>query len=199
MPFKLDFLDTVAHDVGMLTYRDEEDTLKSRRWLINASVGTTAEANHFFNNPNHFLQFLKRFLPSMGMIYAALRTVIGYQSRAMTITLDERETVHAPVKNLGIVKNPHFTGSLSYDTPYEPGSGHFYVHLLRRVSFPTLAFRLVGLLFGNFSGARGTHSWRATRLRIEGDRPFAVEGDGEVVTVTRAYFTVVPGLLQVCS
>jgi diacylglycerol kinase family enzyme len=199
VPFKLDFLSTAAHDIGMLTYRNEEGELRSRRWLINASVGTTAEANRFFNNPNGLLRTLKKLVPSVGMVYAALRTVINYHSRIMTVTLDEKDSVHVPVKNLGIVKNPHFTGSLSYDSPYEPASGHFYVHLLERVWFPRLALTLLGLLYGKFSGSRGTHSWRATRLRIEADRPFAVEGDGEVVTVSRAYFSVVPGLLQVCT
>jgi diacylglycerol kinase (ATP) len=199
VPFRLDFLTTVAHDVGMLTYRDQRDELRSRRWLINASIGTTAEANWFFNNPNRPLRVLKRFLPSLGMVYAALRTLFGYPSRLMTITLDETETMHAWVKNLGIVKNPHFTGSLSYDSPYEPSSGHFYVHLLGKTSLPRLVLTLIGLLHGKFSGKKSTRTWRATRLRIESDTPFAVEGDGEVVTVKRAYFSVVPGLLRICT
>lgn len=199
VPFKLDFLGTIRHDVCVLTYRNEADELHSRRWIINASVGTTAEANHFFNNPNGVLRFLKRFIPSWGMAYAALRTIVSYESRAMSITLDERETVHARVKNLGIVKNPHFTGELSYDSPYEPGSGHFYVHLLRNVSFPRLVLTLIGLLRGRFSGLKSTQSWRATRVRINADLPFAVEGDGEVIMANRAYFSVVPDLIQVCT
>jgi diacylglycerol kinase family enzyme len=61
-----------------------------------------------------------------------------------------------------------------------------------------LIWTLAGLLFGRFNGRR-TGSWRATRLRIESDRPFAVEGDGEVVMAIRAYFSVVPDLLRVCT
>lgn len=197
--FKLDFVAAIPHDVCLLTYRDEAGELRSRRWLINASIGTTAEANRLFNNPDAVLRFLKRFLPAAAMVYAALRTVLSYKSRRMAITLDEGETIHARVKNLGIVKNPHFTGALSYDSPYEPGSGHVYVHLMNGVSVPRLALTLLGLLRGKFSGRKGTRSWRATRLRIATDEPFAVEGDGEVVMAKRAYFTVVPGLLQVCT
>ena len=199
IPLRLDFVATVAHDVGLLTYRDEADNLQSRRWIINASVGTTAEANHFFNQPNRTLRALKRLLPAWGMAYAALRTILTYRSRRMTLTLDEAETVRARVKNLGVVKNPHFTGSLCYGSPYEPGSGHFYVHLLRNVSFPRLALTLFGLLRGRFHGNGGAQSWRATKLRVEADAPFAVEGDGEVVVTSRAYFSVVPGLIRVCT
>ncbi len=198
VPFKLDFVTTIAHDVCLLTYRDVQQALHTRRWLINASVGTTAEANRFFNAPDATLRWMKRVVPSLAMVYAALRTVFGYRSRPMTITLDETQTVYARVKNLGVVKNPHFTGTLKYNSPYEPGSGHFYVHLLKRVSLPRLIWTLAGLLFGRFSGHR-TGSWRATRLRIEAEQPLAVLGDGEVVTAIRAYFSVVPDLLRVCT
>ncbi len=196
---KLDFGAAIPHDVGVLTYLDEANALCSRRWLVNASIGTAAEANRFFNHPNFLLRVLKRFLPSLGMIYAALRTVVGYRSRKMVITVDESDTVYTRVKNLGVVKNPHFTGALRYDTPHEPGGGYFYVHLLKNVPLPSLAVTLLGLLRGKFAGRKGARSWRATRLRIEADQPFTVEGDGEVVTATRAYLTLVPDLLQVCT
>ena len=199
IPFKLDFLSTVSHDICLLTYRGVDEGLHSRRWLVNASVGMTAEANHRFNGEGALLRFMKRFSPWRGMVYAALRTVLGYRSCEMAITLDETETIHARVKNLGIVKNPHFTGSLRYDSPYEPSSGHVYVHLLKNVSLVRLLVTLVGLLRGKFTGGRNAASWRATRVRIQAHRPFAVEGDGEVVTARRAYFSVVPGLLQVCT
>ncbi len=199
LPFRLDFLATVQHDVGLLTYRDDQDQLRSRRWLINASVGTAAEANRLFNSSERGLNLLKRVAPGVAMVYAALRTVFGFRCREMTLTIDESETVHTSVKNLGVVKNPHFTGALRYDSPYEPGSGHFFVHLLGRTSLPCLVVALGRLLLGRFAGQTGARSWRATRLRIEADRPFVVEGDGEVVTARKAYFTLVPDLLQVAT
>jgi diacylglycerol kinase family enzyme len=199
VPFKLDFVSTVRHDVGLLTYRDEDEKLHTRRWLINVSVGTTAEANHLFNNPDPPLRFFKRFSPWRGMAYAALRTLVGYRPSKMSITVDGDDSVHTRVRNLGVVKNPHFTGALRYDSPYEPGGGHFYVHLLRNLPLPGVVLALARLAFGKFNGHNGTRSWRATRLRIQAERPFAVEGDGEVVTTSRAYLSVVPDLLQVCT
>ncbi len=165
------------------------------------SVGTTAEANCFFNTPNRPLRFFKRYSPWRGIVYATLRTLVGYRPYKMSITVDEHDTVHTRVRNLSIVKNPHFTGALRYDSPYEPGGGHFYVHLLRNLPLPRVVLTLARLALGKFSGRNGTRSWRATRVRIESEagRPFAVEGDGEVVTALRAYFSVVPDLLQVCT
>jgi diacylglycerol kinase (ATP) len=195
---KLDFDSTIWHDVCLLTYRDGADAVHSRRWMINASVGTTAEANHFFNSPGRTLRFLKRF-PSWAIAYSALRTLFRFRGHHMAITLDETETVRGHINNLGIVKNPHFTGGLRYDSPYEPGDGHVYVHMLRNLGVLRLLVALARLARGRFGGRMNARSWRVTRLRIEADQPFAVEGDGEVIVARRAYISVLPGLLQVCT
>jgi len=198
VPIKLDFDSTIWHDICLLTYRDPVDSVRSRRWLINASVGTTAEANRFFNNPSRLLSLLKRF-PALAIAYAAFRTIVRFRGLDMTITLDEEETVRGRVNNLGIVKNPHFTGSLAYDSPYAPGDGHVHVHLLRNLGVMRLVFAVARLARGKFDGRLNARSWWVTRLRIEAEQPFAVEGDGEVILARRAYFSVLPDLLQVCT
>ncbi len=198
VPVKLDFDSTIWHDVCLLTYCDGDERFRSCRWMINASVGTTAEANHFFNHPNRMLRLLKRF-PSWAIAYAAVRTLFRFRGHEMTITLDETETVRGRVNNLGIVKNPHFTGGLRYDSPYQPGDGHVYVHLLRNLGVLRLLVALARLVRGKFGGRLNARTWRVTRLRIDAHRPFAVEGDGEVVLTRRAYFSVLPDLLQVCT
>lgn len=198
VPVKLDFDSTIWHDVCLLTYRDAADSMRSRPWLINASVGTTAEANSFFNNPSRVLHRLKRF-PALAIAYAALRTILRFRGHDMTITLDEGETVRGRINNLGIVKNPHFTGGLAYDSPYVPGDGYVHVHLLRDLGLLRLLVALARLARGKFGGRLSAHSWRVTRLRIDSERPFAVEGDGEVIMARRAYFSVLPDLLQVCT
>lgn len=199
VPVKLEFSAATPHDVGVLNYADETGTPRRRIWIVNASIGTTAEANRFFNQPDTTLRFLKRATPSLAIVYAALRTIIAYRGLAITLTVDERWFVRTRLKNLGVVKNPHFTGALRYDSPYEPASGRFHVHLLNEMPLPRVARVLLGLLHGRFSGHAGARSWPATRLRAESDTPFAVEGDGEVVTATRAEFSLIPGGLQVCA
>lgn len=199
IPFKLNFGLTLQHDVCLLTYRDDSATLLTRRWIINASVGITADANHFFNGPSRVVRVLKRFSPANGIGYAALRTILGHRARPMTLTLDDKTTLRTRVKNLGIAKNPHFTGVLCYGSPQEPSSGRFYVHLLRDVSPLGLALALLRLCRGKFGGQKGAESWRAHRLMVRAEQPFLIEGDGEVVSAREACFSIMPRGLQVCT
>lgn len=199
IPLKLNFAGAVRHDVGLVRYRDEAGTARCRSWIVNASIGTTAEANRFFNAPDPTLSFLKRHLPGWAIVYAALRTIVRFRGSAMTMVIDGGHVVRARVKNLGVVKNPHFTGALRYDSPYEPNSGRFHVHLLDEMSLLRVARVLSGLLRGKSGGYDGARSWRARELCVESDATFAVEGDGEVVMAKRAEFSLLPGAIQVCA
>jgi diacylglycerol kinase family enzyme len=101
--------------------------------------------------------------------------------------------------NLGVVKNPHFTGVLRYDSPYEPASGDFFVHLLESASLWDTVVTLARLARGRFAGRRTAHTWRARRLALESTVPFAVEGDGEIVLARCVEFTLAPSTLAVCG
>jgi diacylglycerol kinase family enzyme len=146
VPLKLQRAGARLHDVGRLRYLDDRGAERVRHWIINASIGTTAEANRLFNHPNTVLRVLKRISPWRGIIYTAVREIVEYRSRPMVLSLDDGVPLKVLVKNLGIVKNPHFSGDLCYDSPYEPDSGYFYVHLLEQVSAPRLAYTAWGLL-----------------------------------------------------
>lgn len=199
IPYRLNFRATVRHDVCLIRYRDAGGRVRTRHWVINASVGTTAEANYFFNTGDRVLRWLKRVSPGRGIGYAALRTLARYRSREMTLHLDGADTLRTRVLNLGIVKNPHFAGGLRYDSRYQPDSGRMDVHLLRDVSILRAVAAFWRLARGRFAGQRGTQSWQATRVEVAADQPFALEGDGEVTLVREASFTVNPRLLQVCT
>lgn len=198
VPLRLERAGAQLHDVGRLRYRDDRGSERVRHWINNASIGTTAEANRLFNHPTALLRALKRWSPWRGIIYTAVREIVEYRSRPMVLALDDGDSLEALVKNLGIVKNPHFSGDLRYDTPYEPGSGVFYVHLLERVSAPRLAYTAWGLLHARFTGRKGTRSWRARRVRVTARQPFAIEFDGETVVAGEAVFDLLPRLIQVC-
>jgi diacylglycerol kinase family enzyme len=198
VPLKLERGGARLHDVGRLRYLDPQGTERVRHWIINASVGTTAEANRLFNHPNTLLRVLKRISPWRGIVYAAVREIVEYRSRPMVLSLDDGTPFKVSVKNLGIIKNPHFSGDLCYDTPYEPDSGDFFVHLLEQVSAPRLASTVWGLFHNRFTGQKGTRSWRARRVSVAGDQPFAIEFDGETIVARQATFELLPRLIQVC-
>jgi len=198
VPVRLRFDRTVAHDVGQLRYRLPDGEWRCRRFILNASIGVTAEGNRRFNDDPAVAR-AKRLHPDLGMAWAALAALFDGGPWPMHLATDGAPPVAVRVTNLGIVKNPHFTGLLRYDSAYEPGNGAFDVHLLGDVTRPARARAIAALCVGRFSGRPGTSSWRARRLSVSAERPFAVEGDGEVVVTTRAEFTLDLRALAVCT
>jgi len=199
VPVRLDFGHTRASDVCTLEYAPPFGSANEKcEWLINASIGTTAEANRRFNEPDRILRILKRRVPVAGMAYAALTTLLRSHPQTVELSLDGGPTVRTSVRNVGIVKNPNFSGSLSYGTPFETTGGRFYVHVIGRIGLGRLAWTLARLLRGRFEG-RGTRSWKAARLEVHSDTPFAVERDGQVIRTRDAVFGVLPEAIALCG
>jgi diacylglycerol kinase family enzyme len=199
VPCRLDFAHPIRHDVGRTAYVDPAGRRGVRHWLINASVGTTAAGNWLYNRATGMVGALKRRSASLGMIGAALLALLRH--RRVPVTLERQDGSHESLSlcNLGVVKNPHFTGILRYDSPYEPASGDFFVHLLVSASLWDTLVALARLARGRFAGRGTTHTWRARRLALESPVPFAVEGDGEIVLARRVEFSLEPGTLAVCT
>jgi diacylglycerol kinase (ATP) len=199
IPTTVDFRSATYRDVGLLTYEDETGKLCKRHWLVNASIGITAEANFFFNTPDSLLGSLKRSSTNAAILYAALHTIAAYRNRLMTIMIGDEEPFQTSVTNLGIVKNPHFSGNFSYDSEYEPDSGDFNIHLCENMSLGRTLVTLWRLSQKRFSGLPLTRSWRTNRVAVRSEQPFAVEFDGEVVKTQFASFTLKHKLIQVCT
>jgi len=197
VPARLDFDRVVPHDVGRMRYWTTGGW-HCRHWILNASIGITAEGNRRYNDDPRVAR-AKHIHPDLGMAWAALGALRDGHPRPMDVGSDGARPARMSVTNIGVVKNPHFTGMLRYDTPYEPGSGLFDVHLLGDVGALARARAFAALCRGRFTGLPGTASWRARRLRVTADRPFAVEGDGEVITTTDVTFSLDPQALAVCS
>jgi diacylglycerol kinase family enzyme len=168
-------------------------------FLINASVGVTAEGNALFNKPDSLLSWLKMHTTPLAILYAALRALAFHQNRLLSIESPGRPARRLRLTNLGIVKNPHFSGSLRYHTPahYDDGSMGVFVaeemNLLERI-------RLFGALsYGDFSRLAKTHAWQSSQLTIAASSCFPLELDGEIHQTSRAEFSVLQGILQVCS
>jgi len=198
VPVRLAFHQTVRHDVGRLRFRAPDGGWDCRRWILNASIGITAEGNRRYNDDPGVAR-LKRVHPDLGMAWAALTALRRGRPRAMTLATDGGPPHRVQVTNLGIVKNPHFTGVLRYDSAHDPGSGRFTVHLLGDVNGRGRLGTFAALRRGRFTGRSRTATWQACRLRVTAADPFAVEGDGEVIVTTEAEFSLDPRALAVCT
>jgi diacylglycerol kinase family enzyme len=198
-PCRIDFGSSSERDVGVLRYVDSSGTEVVRHWIINASLGVTAEANSFFNDPDRFLSFCKRYSTGMAIAYAALKTMARFRAMPMTLSADCREPAQLQIENLGIVKSPHFSGHFHYDSPIDYASGRFHVHLIDQRSAASKLLTLSRLAHGKMSRRDSEMSLEAHRIYVKSEKPFAVEFDGEVVTTKSASFTLRPRMIRVCS
>jgi len=198
IPCKTDFDHAVPRDVGEVTVRQPDGRHVRRYWLLNASLGVTARGNSLFNHPDIFLAALKRHAPSTAILVSALRAIRAFRGVRLDLRTGDGTTRTTLVSNLAVVKSPHFTGGLRYDSRYEPRSGRFNVHLYPHISRMHTVRLLWGLAHGRFSSLKWSQTWSDSRLAVSGDDAFDVELDGEVMAATRAEFSVASRRLQVC-
>jgi len=200
VPCRIDRARAHCHDVGLLAYEDAAGRTLTRHWFVNASIGIAAEANHAFNHPGRLLRILKRVSSGAAIAYAAVATLLANRPQPLALTVGGRCYGRLPVRNLGFVKNPHFAGSLRYDSPHLPDSGCFHVHQLGALSRLGLLCALIRLARGRFAGGRETRSWLAPEATVRnGGGTFLVECDGEVVEARLARFAVLPQKVRLCS
>jgi len=196
IPVRLDFGGTVPSDLCSIEYLDALNRFGHCEWLINASLGTTAEANCRFNRPDSLMLWLKAHLPSAAIFYAAARAILSFRKSALDLRIGPEE-LRVRARNLGIVKQPNFSGSLRYGS--EPtGPGKMDVHLIGDVGLSRLCLIAGRLLRGRFEGP-GTRSWTVSRVSVTSDRTFLIERDGEVIRTRAAGFRVLPGAIQLCT
>ena len=199
IPCKFNFRLAAARDVGILSFLDGEEHIQQRYWLINASIGITAEANLFFNTPDHILNYLKKTRTNWAIIYAAFRTIAFYRNRNMMIEIGKNISKQIHCTNMGIVKSPHFSGNFSYNTPFETDNGQFYINICRDMHLLDTLNLLWNLSKNRFRGLPKTESFCSDRLTVKSDQPFAVEFDGEVIATKRANFNIKRKMIGVCA
>lgn len=194
LPCRVRFDEAYAHDFG------EVDLPNGVRkiFAINASVGITAEANYYFNTAGRGFRKLKSTSVDAAIVYAALREFVAYRSFPLEIECQGFGKRKTRLVNLGVVKNPHFSGSFRYDSSFEPDSGLFDIHLCDSMNKAEALRTLIGLAKGKFQGLPKTSSTRASTVLIRSEVPFALETDGEVVRTTEAKITLNPKGVQLC-
>jgi diacylglycerol kinase (ATP) len=110
---KIDFSNAKFRDVGYFTFRQNGNYIK-KYFLINASIGMTAEGNFNFNNPDGILKYIKKKSSKWAIIYTALKALLHYKNQSVQIYSEGWGAKAVKLTNLGITKNPHFSGDLSY-------------------------------------------------------------------------------------
>lgn len=199
IPCRIDFANTFFHDLGKLSWVDEKDNVHASHWINNASIGVTAEANYLFNHPNKLLESLKKRNTNQAIVYSAVKTILTYKNIWVDVSCNHAALCTTEITNLGIVKNPNFSGSFCYDSPYTRNSGLFYVHTCEGMTIPQTLGVLYKLSSGKFTESKNTRSCTASAVKVKSSKLFAVEYDGEVIRTNQVEFSLIKNGVQLCA
>jgi diacylglycerol kinase (ATP) len=191
-PTRLNFKRVSRQDIGEVAFLNAEGNHKTRYFIVNASLGATAEANLFFNNGDWLLKFCKKWIKSIAILYAAIRTIWLYKNFPARIIGSGQDKI-IMLSNLGVIKNPFVSGSFHYDQIIEPNDGKLGLNYCDNMSKKELLVTLYNLGRGEFSNGIKRVSEYVDTVSLETGKPVALETDGEVFLGSQFKFSLLPG------
>ncbi len=197
-PVRLNFENAAKCDLMQIDYIDEGGQKATRFCILNASIGITAEANAYFNLRSRLLNTLQRLSVEAAIVAAALRSIFLFQNLPCIIRFDGGPKKDFMITNLGIIKNPHFSGALCYDTSIEPDDGKLGVYLCYDQCIRERISCLTAIYLRRFLKSEKTTCLEARHVLIRSKHVFALEMDGEVLETSQAEFTVLPKKVRFC-
>ena len=197
-PVRLGVNGTSLQDVGCIRFKDEKGIWQTTYFIVNASVGVTAEANLLFNQKDFFLSITKERFVNLAIVYAAVRTILAYKNIPISMRFDQREYV-GKTANVAILKNPNVSGSFRYDQQILPQDGFLGLNYCGDISRFQLLKTLIGLGRGEFIRRGSGSSEFVKNITIHSEVPIALETDGEVRLTEAMNFSVLPSSIHVLN
>lgn len=197
IPCKIDFTNTAERDIGCISYVHNGKRI-NKYFLVNASIGVTAEANYFFNHPNFILKLFKRMNTSAAIIYSAIHTIMRYRNIELKMIDSKNDSKIFKVANLAITKSPYISGDLKLNYTPNYKNGLLNIHLLGDTSKIEL-IKIFHQLQNNKTDANNVfNSSQSSSILIKADKPFKVEFDGEIISTHCAQFSLLKKRIRVC-
>jgi len=198
IPAKIDFNSCEPRDVCMIKYKVGSEFFH-KYFLLNTSMGVTAEANKLFNNPDAVLKFLKKHFTGLAILYAALRTIFLYRNFEAKIIFDSYETYSFNLSNLSIIKNPNISGNLSYPGEVNYQNGLYDIYLTHSMNKLDLINLLMALSKTVFPKNEKTKYCKTSKLKVTSKNNFLIEYDGETISTNYAEFSILNKYLNICT
>lgn len=198
IPLCITYQKPLAADVGSVHFVDENGDQVTRYFIVNASLGVTAEANHFFNHGDRLHRFLKRRWTPLAITYAALRTMIHFRNFEAHLSFSGQDK-SIRLSNLAVLKNPHFSGNMRYDQEIGKADGWLGLNYCEDMNRRQLIGTMSDLGKGRFQGKPKRHSEMIRSLFVEVSLPVALETDGEVIKGTQFEFQIHPKTINLLS
>ena len=198
IPIKINFKNAALRDVGCISYHSGNHLLK-KYFLINASIGVTAEANYYFNSSGFIIRALKKISTKSAINYSALRTIYKDKSIELKIIDSNNKIKQLKLANLAITKSPHISGNITMDCPYNYQDGLFNIYFLDLKCKIELIKLLNRLQSKNIDPSNVFGTMQSPYLLIEAEKSFKVEFDGEIIITDRAEFSILHKGIRICS
>jgi diacylglycerol kinase family enzyme len=196
-PVKINWDNCRLSDIGKITYEDINGDLHTRYFIINASMGITAEANYRFNHPKPVLKFLKRNWVDAAIFYAAVKTIFLYRNFQAELLIDSKMAESITLSNLSVIKNPNISGSFKYEQHITVNDNFLGLNYCDGMNKRELLSTLINLMKGKFKPNSKRKTYKITNLKVVFNKPKPVEADGEVFVAKQCRFSVVPSAIYV--
>lgn len=197
IPVRLNFKENrIRHDVGVASYLDADNRPQQKYFIVNASIGVTAEANWQFNHPGPLLGSLKKISVPVSILYTAISTIIKAKSVPITLTYNSKKTTTA-ISNINILKVPYVSGSFYYNQPVSRDDGRLSINTCFEMSRMELLSVLSGLQKGRFVATDKTTSDFTQFISMKAKVPFVFEYDGETAKTHELKLSILPNALSV--
>jgi len=196
VPLKLDYENAVQHNVGQVDFEDENGRWQRRYFIINCSIGITAQANYLFNSKEKVIKWLKSKWVQGTIWYSALKTLFAAKNVPAKIRVGN-ESFSTEITNFSAVINPHISGNLCYDFNISPQSDFLGVALCERMGILARLKTIISLARAKFLGLPKTRSWMTGEVEVYPASPTALELDGEVFLARNIKIKLLQGVLKV--
>lgn len=198
IPYRLNFSQKQLVDVGVVEFHSPLEF--KEYFIINASLGATALGNWFFNNPDLRLQKLKKISTGMAIAYATVWALKNFKAQKINLNFNDKK-MEVAVCNLGLVKNPHFTGSLRYPEDPEWNDGSLYLYIAHSMNFFEMIALTLDLSKGKFTEGKKAIKEIIQHIHIniaDKKEEFVMELDGEVFKTKSAEVSVLKQAVFIC-
>jgi len=193
---RLDIENYVPHDLGILKFTNVDKELITRYFIINASIGVTAEANLFFNTGNSLLNYLKKHYTKPAIYYAAIKTILSYKNFPAILMFDGLQK-DISLSNLAVLKNKYVSGGFFYDQEIYSDDGMLGINYCDNMSTLDLIRTLIDLNKGQFTGKKKRYLTLTKKLSVRMEKYVAIETDGEVQRGQDVHFSVLPKAINI--
>lgn len=192
-PRLADLLDrgrAIATDVGQVTVTTPAGPV-TRHFVVNCTIGLVSAIGERFTRKTRGNLFLKRI--NLELAQAADGVAALARWRPLPLRLDvDGERVESNAVNLGVMKVPHFAGGLSFGDYGAIDDGRLAAVLVRGDGRAHATAAMWRAFRGRLEGRPELTHWPAEHVRVDCERSFPVEVDGEIAGTTPAEFRILP-------